>query len=197
MIIQISSGTGPPECELAVGKLLEVLMQEYPGIEIISEVKTKYTGCYRSVTVSSDQDLSALVGTVKWIAKSPFRPEHKRKNWFVDISTFQQQPDTDFSDDLVRFQTFRCGGHGGQNVNKVETGVRAIHIPTGISVTATRARTQHQNKKEALIQLSKMISQLNLEQKDLLTQSMWIQHELLERGNPVRTYIGMEFKRKN
>lgn len=196
MILQISSGNGPAECELAVGKFLEVLKNEIPDMEIISETKTKYVGCYRSVTVSTNQDVSHLLGTIKWIVQSPFRPKHKRKNWFIDVSLFDERPKTDFSEDVVSFQTFHCGGHGGQNVNKVETGVRAIHIPTGLSVTATEARTQHLNKKIAINRLSEIIAKQNIEDENLMKQTMWLQHELLERGNPVRTYVGMGFERK-
>ena len=197
MIIQISSGNGPLECEFAVGKFLEVLKSELVDLQIVNEVKTKYAGCYRSVVVSTQQDISHLQGTIKWIAKSPFRPKHKRKNWFIDISLFDKKPKTDFFESVVRFQTFHCGGHGGQNVNKVETGVRAIHIPTGLSVTSTEARTQHLNKKIALSRLGEMIAQQNCDLENLLKQTLWLQHELLERGNPVRTYVGIEFERKN
>ena len=197
MILQISSGNGPAECELAVGKFLEVLKKELPDIKTVNEVKAKYVGCYRSVAVSTSRDVSHLHGTIKWIAQSPFRPKHKRKNWFIDVSLFEEKPKTDFSEDIVRFQTFRCGGHGGQNVNKVETGVRAIHVLTGISVTATEARTQHLNKKIALNRLSEIIAQQNLDDKNLMHQTMWLQHEMLERGNPVRTYVGMDFERKD
>jgi len=197
MILQISSGNGPAECELAVGKFLEVLKKEFSDMEIVNEVKAKYVGCYRSVAISTSRNVSYLRGTIKWIAQSPFRPKHKRKNWFIDVSLFEEKPETVFSEDIVRFQTFHCGGHGGQNVNKVETGVRAIHTLTGLSVTATEARTQNLNKKIALNRLSEIIAQQNLNDKNLMNQIMWLQHEMLERGNPLRTYVGMEFERKD
>ncbi|MDR2713352.1 MAG: peptide chain release factor H [Clostridiales bacterium] len=197
MILQISSGNGPQECELAVGKFLEALKSELTDLEIVSEVKTYYAGCYRSVAISTNQNVSHLLGTIKWVAKSPFRPKHKRKNWFIDVSLFAEKPETDLSAGQVQFQTFHSRGHGGQNVNKVETGVRATHIPTGLSVTSTEARTQHLNKKIALSRLSEIIAKQNLDDKNLLKQTMWLQHELLERGNPVRIYTGMEFERKN
>ncbi|MCL2538729.1 MAG: peptide chain release factor H [Oscillospiraceae bacterium] len=197
MILQISSGNGPVECEFAVGKFLQVLKKEFPDIEMVNGIKTKHADCYRSVAVSTKCEVSHLQGTVKWIAQSPFRPKHKRKNWFIDVSLFEEKPKTDFEEDRVRFQTFRCGGHGGQNVNKVETGVRAIHVPTGLSVEATETRTQHLNKKIALDRLHGVIARQNLNDEKLMKQTMWLQHELLERGNPVRTYVGMEFKRKN
>jgi len=196
MILQISSGNGPAECELEVGKFLEVLKNEFPDMRIISETRTKYTGCYRSVAVLVHQDVSHLLGTIKWIVQSPFRPKHKRKNWFIDVCLFDEKPRKDFCEDVVRFETFHCGGHGGQNVNKAETGVRAIHIPTGLSVKVTEARIQHLNKKIALNRLSEIIVKQNLDEENLMKQTMWLQHELLERGNPVRTYVGMEFERK-
>jgi len=195
MLIQISSGKGPLECELAAGKFLEVIMKEMKDAKIVEEVKGQYVNCYKSVVFTTSDDISFFEGTIKWIVQSPFRPKHKRKNWFVDVSIFREQQKTEFSENLVRFETFRCGGHGGQNVNKVETGVRAIHVPTGLAVVSTEARTQHINKKLALNRLCEIIGKQNSDAEMLTKQIMWIQHELLERGNPVRVYEGMEFKR--
>jgi peptide chain release factor len=196
MILQISAGNGPPECELAVGKFLQALTEEFPDLQIVSAAHSKYAGCYKSVAVSTSRDISHLRGTVKWIAHSPFRPKHKRKNWFIDVCPFAENPRQDFAAEAVRFQTFHCGGPGGQNVNKVETGVRAIHVPTGLSVTSSEARSQYLNKKIALNRLSEIITRQDIDGKNLLKQTMWLQHEILERGNPLRTYVGMEFERK-
>lgn len=195
MLLQISSGKGPTECELAVGKFLKVLMKEIGNVEIVEAARGQYVDCYKSVVLSIDEDVSCLVGTVKWIAQSPFRPKHKRKNWFIDVSVFKEQEKVDFSEDLVRFETFRSGGNGGQNVNKVETGVRAIHVPTGTTVVCTEARTQNLNKKLAINRLSDIISKQNMGADLLAKQVMWMQHELIERGNPIRVYEGLEFKR--
>jgi peptide chain release factor len=195
MLLQISSGKGPTECELAVGKFLKVFMEEVKNVKIVEQAKGHYADCYKSVVLAVDEDISDFAGTIKWVAQSPFRPKHKRKNWFIDVSIFGEQEEVDYSGELVRFETFRSGGKGGQNVNKVETGVRAIHIPTGLSVVCTEARTQYLNKKLALNRLSEIISKQNMDAKLLAKQVMWIQHELLERGNPIRVYEGLEFKR--
>jgi len=198
MLLQISSGSGPLECELFVGKFLNALKKEIPDIKIINECKTRYQNCYKSVVISTDFDVSHLTGTVKWIAESPFRPKHKRKNWFIDVSVFSENEDqAEFSASDIIFQTFKSRGKGGQNVNKVETGVRAIHIPTGIAVTAEDTRSQHMNKKLAVARLTEIISKQSELTEQALKQTMRLQHELLERGNSIRTYKGMEFKLHN
>lgn len=86
MFIQISSGQGPAECELAVGKLYDVLQLEYPDIEFLSGHRSRFSEGYTSVIFSTDLDLSELEGSIQWICRSPYRPVHKRKNWFVDVS---------------------------------------------------------------------------------------------------------------
>jgi len=196
MLLQISSGAGPAECELAVAKFLEALEVELPGLKVVKTTKGRNKDGYRSVIISTDKDVAHLQGTVKWICQSPYRPKHKRKNWFIDVSVFEEGSQATFSENDVRFQTFRCGGKGGQNVNKVETGVRAIYTPTGLSVTATEARTQYQNRKTALVRLSETIKKQNQESADLARQDMWSKHEAIERGNPTRVYEGARFKRK-
>lgn len=81
MIIQISSGQGPAECELAVSKLYGALKREYPDITLLSSHAARQEGGYTSVLFSTEEDLSELEGSVQWICRSPFRPDHKRKNW--------------------------------------------------------------------------------------------------------------------
>lgn len=91
MIIQISSGQGPAECELAVCKLFETLKKEYPNIKEISSHKSRFSDCYTSIMFETEDDLSNLEGTIQWICQSPFRPNHRRKNWFVDVSIIPEQ----------------------------------------------------------------------------------------------------------
>lgn len=204
MRIQISSGQGPEECELAVGLLFEQLQREGKNISLISRVNGRKKGGFSSIVFETEEDLSGLEGSVQWICKSPYRPEHKRKNWYVDVSILEQLPRTEelLAQNIlaqkmpVRFETFRCGGKGGQNVNKVETGVRVIHIPTGISVVSTEARTQHMNKKLAMNRLCDILAAQNLQGERKEKELAWLEHTRLERGNPVRVYEGRNFVRK-
>lgn len=144
---------------------------------------------------STDEDLSALEGTIQWICESPFRPHHKRKNWFVDVSIIPEQ-EIICQDNNIRFERFHCGGKGGQNVNKVETGVRLVHIPTGITVTSTAERSQLLNKKDSLEKLAAILKSKQSEQAQLQINSAWREHNKIVRGNPVRTYKGQAFQRK-
>lgn len=194
MIIQISSGQGPAECELAVRKLLSSLQAEYSDIEVLSVHKAKISGCYTSVLFSTDNDLSDLEGSVQWICNRPFRPHHKRKNWFVDVSVIPEVENI-CTDNEIKFERFHCGGKGGQNVNKVETGVRLTHIPTGITVTSTSERSQMLNRKDALNKLNVILQEKTELAKQKQINSAWREHNQIVRGNPVRVYSGMEFKR--
>ena len=195
MIVQISSGQGPAECELAVVKLFNSLKSEYKNIELIQKHDAKTPGCCTSIMFSTDEDVSALEGTIQWICESPFRPHHKRKNWFVDVSIIPEQ-EIICQDNNIRFERFHCGGKGGQNVNKVETGVRLVHIPTGITVTSTAERSQLLNKKDALEKLAVILKSKQSEQAQLQINSAWREHNKIVRRNPVRTYKGQAFQRK-
>lgn len=195
MELQLSSGQGPEECELAVGKLLRALAAEFPGLQVLEVHPGKRADGYRSVRIACEEDVSFLEGPVLWICQSPYRKNHKRKNWFVDISICAGAEALDFDEDLVRFETFRSGGKGGQHVNKVETGVRAIYLPTGLSTVSTQARSQHMNKKLALNQLCEALAEQNAEGVAQVKALNRLEHLRIERGNPVRTYEGMNFRR--
>ena len=176
---------------------------------MISSHEAKRTEGCTSILFQTEQDLSGLEGSIQWVCRSPYRPNHKRKNWFVDVSVISEaeniRKDTSmprcgekevYKENEIRFERFHCGGKGGQNVNKVETGVRLIHIPTGITVTSTSERSQYANKKDALSKLNAILGQMELEEKKKQTNSAWQEHTKIVRGNPVRVYEGMDFKRK-
>lgn len=194
MKYEISSGNSPAECELAVTKFAEYLVKNY-GATIVSSSEGYNKGTYRSITISADRDLSEFVGSVLWVCKSPYRPGHKRKNWFIDFKFQDEAKKVDFNPDRVVFSTFHSGGNGGQNVNKVETGVRAIYPPTGDITICTDERSQHANKKKALARLEVTVIERNAEERIERANDMRISHVNLERGNAVAKFEGEKFKR--
>ena len=91
-----------------------------------------------------------------------------------------------FDEELVRFETFRSSDKGGQHIKKVETGVRAIYLPTGLVVTSTEARSQQMNKLIALNRLCEAIIVGNKTGAAEVKALNRLEHTRIERGNAIR-----------
>lgn len=193
MIYHISSGQGPAECELGVAKFLQYLQTHY-SITVLDYSPGDHTDTYRSVRFSTPDDLRGYIGSIQWVWQSTYRPGHKRKNWFLDFSECAVAEVEHFDEKLITFETFRSGGNGGQNVNKVETGVRAIYGSSGLSSVCTEERNQIQNKNRAVEKLRKAIALANQERKAQAANDGWKRHAQITRGDANVRFNGIEFK---
>ena len=198
--IQITSGRGPVECCRVVVLVMQKIIGQAKSLgsnaEIVEHEDGPQDGCMYSATLSVvSQDITPFIkeweGSVLWVAqKNPFRPWHRRKNWFVGVHFFQPMESNKTDDRDIVYETLRSSGPGGQNVNKVETAVRATHLPSGLSVLASDMRTQVQNKKLARERLVMKLSVMEEEKQMRQTHDVWMNHNTLERGNPVKRFKG-------
>lgn len=204
-IIQITSGKGPLECQLVVAKVLKLFLVEVKEQKIDCEIIHLENGdenlTLKSATLllkgkNIDSFLDHWLGSVLWIGKSTFRKFHKRSNWFIGIFELQSLEMATFNEKEIRFQTTRSQGSGGQNVNKVNTAVRATHLPTGVSVFVQDSRSQLENKKLAVERLREKVLEENIIQLQKQMQETWNNHLSLQRGSPVKTFQGSDFKKK-
>ncbi len=195
--VQITAGRGPVECARAVALVARELLKVFPALEFADcEPYDGVEGCYMSMTFVTEESLMPDIarewqGTIQWRStRNPFRPVHKRSNWFVGVKFFDEIALPEIRDTDIVYETCRSGGNGGQNVNKVETAVRAIHIPTGVSVKCSDRRSQIQNKVLARERLLIKLHTYNDETLAAAKNARWSNHDMLERGNPVKKFIG-------
>lgn len=195
--IQITAGRGPVECARAVALVAREVLKSIPAMQLVDcEPHNQAEGCYMSITFTSAEAISESIisewqGTILWRStRNPYSPAHKRSNWFVGVNFFDEVELPLIDDSDIIYETCRSGGKGGQNVNKVETAVRAIHTPSGISVKCSDERSQSQNKTLAR---ERLLLKLRQQNDKIISDSnalRWYNHDSLERGNPVKRFTG-------
>ncbi|WP_304736544.1 peptide chain release factor H [Paramuribaculum intestinale] len=195
--IQITAGRGPVECARVVTLVARELLKIIPPLQLTDcEPHNQVDGCFMSITFATEDVIPPSIikgwqGTVLWRStKNPYRPGHKRSNWFVGVNFFDEIELPQIEESDIVYETCRSGGKGGQNVNKVETSVRAVHIPTGLSVKCSDERSQSQNKTLARERLLLKLRQQNDKVVAESRSRQWSNHDNLERGNPVKKFSG-------
>jgi peptide chain release factor 2 len=205
-IMTIFSGAGGDDAE-DFSAILFNMYRKYIDAKgwswsLMHENKNDHGG-FRNITIEIDGKnvygtLKNESGVHRLVRISPFNAKQQRHTSFSMVEIipkFEEQGDIELKPDEINIEFAKSGGPGGQNVNKRETAVRVVHIPTNISVHVTSERSQAQNKEKALLMLKGKLYKRAEEERIAKEKGMYISKTTdIEWGNQIRSYVLHPYK---
>lgn len=205
-IISLFSGAGGDDAEDFTRMLLEMYQKFCAArgwaISLIHDTPNDHGG-YRNISFevkgkTAYGTLKNESGVHRLVRLSPFGKADIRQTSFSLVEVlpkFEKMNDIVIPPEEIRIETAKAGGPGGQNVNKRETAIRAIHIPTNFSVHVTSERSQAQNKEKAIDMLKAKIYKMREDEKKALEKGLSISKSTdIEWGNQIRSYVLHPYK---
>lgn len=131
-------------------------------------------------------------GVHRLVRRSPYKSDNSRQTSFAKVEVYPEVDDTinvDLDMSVVRVDTYRASGAGGQHINKTDSAVRLTHHPSGIVVQCQNQRSQHKNKSEAIKQLRSRLYNVELEKRNIERQKERGESPDIGWGSQIRSYI--------